>query len=62
MEKPNKTRLVCMNCLHSKIVDKQEQDPKKTRLIVLWSCDKCCEESDEISFYDNQMRELYVEE
>jgi len=62
MYKPNKTRLVCMNCLHSKIVDKQEQDPKKTRLIILWSCDTCCEESDEISFYDSQMRELYTEE
>jgi len=62
MKKPNKTRLVCMNCLHSKIVNKQEQDPKKTRLIILWGCDICCEESDEIEFYDSQMRELNNQE
>ena len=62
MENPNKNRLVCMTCLHSRIVDKQEQDPKNTRLIILWSCNNCCEESDEIGFYDIQMRELYTEE
>ena len=50
-----------MNCLHSIIVEKQEEDPKNTRIIVLWSCDKCCEESDEISFYDVQMRKLDIE-
>jgi hypothetical protein len=61
MEKREKTRLVCMNCLHSKIVDKQEDDPKETRLIVLWSCDKCSEESDEIEFYDYQMRQLDID-
>ena len=61
MEKPNKTRLVCMNCLNSKEVNKQEDDPKDTRLIVLWSCDKCSVESDEIQFYDFQMRELDIE-
>ena len=50
-----------MNCLNSKIVDKQEDDPKETRLIVLWSCDKCSEESDEIEFYDYQMRQLDID-
>jgi hypothetical protein len=61
MLKSNKTRVICMNCLHSIIVEKQEEDPKNTRIIVLWSCDKCCEESDEISFYDVQMRKLDIE-
>jgi hypothetical protein len=62
MEKETKTRIVCMNCLHSKIADKVSDDPKNTRLITLWSCDRCCEESDEINFYDNQMRQLDIEE
>jgi hypothetical protein len=61
MKKPEKTRLVCMNCLYSTIVDKQQDDPKETRLIILWSCDKCSEESDEIEFYDYQMRQLDIE-
>lgn len=61
MEKEEKTRLVCMNCLHSIIADKQEDDPKETRLIVFWSCDKCSVESDEIEFYDYQMRKLDIE-
>jgi hypothetical protein len=61
MKKAEKNRIVCMNCLHSTIVDKQQDDPKETRLIILWSCDKCCEESDEIEFYDYQMRQLDIE-
>lgn len=62
MEKENKTRLVCMSCLNSKLVAKQGDDPKTTRLIIMWSCDRCCEESDEIQFYDYQMRELDIED
>jgi hypothetical protein len=62
MKKPNKTRLVCMNCLNSKEVEKREDDPKKTRLIVMWSCNKCSEDDDDIQFYDFQMRELDVNE
>jgi hypothetical protein len=58
MEKENKTRLICMNCLNSKIVEKQKEDPQNTRLIIMWSCDKCCEDDDDIQFYDFQMREL----
>lgn len=62
MKKENKTRVVCMNCLNSKIVDKVADDPKKTRLIVMWTCDRCCEEDDDIQFYDYQMRELHIEQ
>ena len=58
MEKENKTRLICMNCLNSKIVEKQKEDQPNTRLIIMWSCDKCCEDDDDIQFYDFQMREL----
>lgn len=58
MEKENKTRIVCLHCLSSKIVDKQPDDPKDTRLITTWSCDKCSEEDNEIQFYDYQMREI----
>lgn len=61
MLKENKTRLVCMNCLNSKVVDNQENDPKETRLIIMWSCDKCSEDDDDIQFYDYQMRELDIE-
>ena len=43
MEKETNTRIVCMNCLHSKIVDKVSDYPKNKRLIKLWSCDRCCE-------------------
>lgn len=62
MEKENKTRIVCMECLSSRIVDKQEEDPEKTRLIITWSCPTCSEESNEIQFYDYQMRELDIED
>ncbi|MCT3691027.1 hypothetical protein HZQ92_05505 [Elizabethkingia anophelis] len=56
MDKQNKTRIVCMNCLHSKIVDKHDEDPENARLIITYSCNNCAEESDEIEFYDYQMR------
>lgn len=58
MEKENKTRTMCMNCLHSVITKKHEQDPKDARLIVTYSCDKCCSEDTDILFFSHTMREL----
>ena len=62
MEKEDKTRIVCMECLKSRITDKDKSDPANTRLIVTWSCDNCSEDDDEIQFYDYQMRELDIED
>lgn len=61
MRKENKNRIICMNCLSSKVVEKQTVDPKETRLIITWSCNSCAEEDDEIQFYDYQMRQLDIE-
>ena len=58
MEKENKTRTICMECLHSVIRNKHESDPKEARLIITYSCDKCAAESNDIQFYNFQMRSI----
>lgn len=58
MEKENKTRTICMNCLHSVITPKNDHDPVEARLVITYSCDKCAAESNDIQFYDFQMREV----
>ena len=46
MEKEYKTLIVCMNCLNSRVLPKQDVDPDETRLIVMLSCPKCDAEGD----------------
>lgn len=53
MEKAGKIRIICTNCLYSKIQDKIESDPDGTRLIVTESCPTCnAESSGLINYYD----------
>jgi RNase P subunit RPR2 len=62
MKKLNKTRTICMNCLHSIITDFNEGiDPIGTRLVTTWSCPKCEDEAEQndIQFFDYQIRELH---
>lgn len=60
MNKSNKTRTLCMNCLHSIItIFDEEYDPIGTKLVVTWSCPKCDSESGDVEYYDSQMRQIY---
>jgi len=53
MEKRNKVRISCSNCLYSKISLIHESDPLKTRHIITESCNKCCVESGgHIAYFD----------
>lgn len=59
MEKENKIRISCSNCLSSKILKRIDSDPPKTRFIIHDSCDNCCVESDnEIMCFDENMNKL----
>lgn len=50
-----------MNCLNSITSKKHEGDPDNGRLIVMWSCDNCAEEGDDVEFYDYNMRKIETE-
>lgn len=59
MEKPKKVRIICTNCLYSKILDKISSDPKQTRVVVTDSCPECCADAlDGIRYFNSSMDEL----
>lgn len=47
-----KVRIVCLNCLHSKVLPIHESDPEGTRIIFTSVCDKCNEDGEGIRYYD----------
>lgn len=59
MEKENKVRILCTNCLYSKVLPIHESDPKGTRIIVSGSCEKCWTDSDgALMYFDDRMNEI----
>lgn len=58
MEKMKKVRITCKNCLYSKILDRLESDPEKTRFIFTESCEKCNDEGSGIYYYNSELVEL----
>lgn len=63
MEKQNKVRITCMNCLYSKLSDRIESDPETTRIIITESCNECCVESSGIiQYFNSNMMELEIKD
>lgn len=58
MEKQNKVRISCSNCLYSKVLPIHESDPKSTRFIITESCEKCNSEGSSIQYFTENMTEL----
>jgi hypothetical protein len=58
MEKGNKTRTICMNCLNSVITDRHEDDPQDARLIITYSCNNCAAEGNDVEYLDFNLRPL----
>lgn len=60
MKKPDKNLTICMNCLQSVVTDVHDKcDPVGTRLVVIYSCNQCYNESpDDLQFYNYRMHKL----
>ena len=58
LQKENKTRTICMVCLHSVITEKHTEDPLEARIIITDSCPKCDSESGETLFFDYRMNKI----
>lgn len=56
--KAEKIRIVCSNCLASKVIDKHSTDPKKTRFILTVMCPKCDGEGSGLKYFDDNMQEI----
>lgn len=58
----NKVRIVCTNCLSTKIVNKTRNTPKDTRLIAINYCKKCCDEPGiEKIYFDKDLIDLEID-
>jgi hypothetical protein len=62
MDKVNKIRITCINCLYSKILPLHESDLKGTRFIMSEVCDKCGDEGDGLRYFNENMVEILSKE
>ncbi len=58
MKNENKVRIICLDCLYTKILDRIDSDPKNTRLIVSDACPKCTQENITLRYFDFNMRNI----
>lgn len=60
MEKENKVRMICTDCLYTKILDRIKSDPPNTRFIISDGCPKCSQEGITLRYFDFNLKERFA--
>lgn len=58
MKNENKVRIVCSECLYTKLLNRDESDPKNTRFIIGNGCPKCSDHEVILRYFDDDMKEI----